>query len=142
VENSPLQGWHDYASSYLLNQQSAPESSGELLNALLADDVVFHSPVVHSPQHGKAICHQYLSAATAVFSQGPFEYVNEWHSSSSATLEFRAELDGIVINGVDIIHWNDNGQITEFKVMVRPLKAVNTLHAMMKAMLESSNTVG
>ena len=105
------------------------------LDALLADDVVFQSPVVHSPQKGKAITKIYLTAAMEVLGNDNFRYVGEWYGDTSAVLEFETEIDGIKINGIDMIAWNDAGQISNFKVMVRPLKAINKLHEMMGALL-------
>lgn len=105
------------------------------LSELLADDVVFYSPVVHTPQAGRAITTMYLSAAVQVFVNESFKYVREIVGESDAVLEFETEIDGITVNGVDMIKWNDAGQITEFKVMVRPLKAINLIHEKMAAML-------
>ena len=56
-----------------------------------------------------------------------FRYGDEWYAERSAVLEFYSEIEGIRINGVDLIHWNVEGLITHFKVMVRPLKAINIL---------------
>jgi len=106
------------------------------LSELLSDDVVFFSPVVHTPQVGRAITTVYLSAAVQVFGNESFRYVREIVVESEAVLEFETEIDGIVINGVDMIKWNENGQITEFKVMIRPLKAVNLIHQKMAEMLQ------
>jgi SnoaL-like domain len=103
---------------------------------ILADDVVFHSPVVHTPQEGKAITHAYLAAANKVLGNDSFQYVREVIGETDAMLEFTLELDGIQVNGVDIIHWNDEGKIVDFKVMVRPLKAINQVHMAMGRMLE------
>ncbi|MBT8468552.1 MAG: nuclear transport factor 2 family protein [Deltaproteobacteria bacterium] len=105
------------------------------LDDILADDAVFHSPVVHTPQRGKALTKLYLSAAIMVLGGNKFEYVREVIGESDAVLEFTAELDGIIINGVDMVHWNQDGKIDDFKVMIRPLKAVNLLHGLMKQML-------
>lgn len=105
------------------------------LGELLAEDVVFYSPVVHTPQAGKAITTMYLSAAVQVFGNKKFKYVREIVGESDAVLEFETEIDGIVINGVDMIKWNNDGKITEFKVMVRPLKAINLIHQRMGEML-------
>lgn len=105
------------------------------LGELLADDVVFYSPVVHTPQVGKAITCVYLTAAVQVFGNECFRYVREIVGDSDAVLEFETEIDGIVINGVDMIKWNENGQITEFKVMIRPLKAINLIHQKMGELL-------
>jgi hypothetical protein len=107
------------------------------LSSLLADDAVFHSPVVHKPQQGKALTQMYLTAAFRVFFNPSFRYVRELRGERDAVLEFMLELDGISINGVDMIKWNDEGLITEFKVMLRPLKAVNLIHEKMAAMLQA-----
>ena len=107
------------------------------ISDLLAEDVVFHSPVVHTPQVGKRITALYLSAAIQVFGNDTFRYVREVIGERDAVLEFETEIDGIVVNGVDMIKWNDEGKITEFKVMVRPLKAINIIHQKMGEMLSS-----
>lgn len=107
------------------------------LDALLDEEAVFHSPVVHRPQVGKSITKKYLSAAFQVFFTESFRYVRELKGERDAVLEFELELDGIVINGVDMMKWNDAGKITEFKVMLRPLKAVNLIHQKMGAMLQA-----
>ena len=111
--------------------------SAEGLEALLADDVVFHSPIVHTPQVGKELTTMYLTAALHVIANDTFRYLREIVGSHDAALEFQAEIDGISVNGIDLIRWNDEGRIVDFKVMVRPLKAVNLLHAQMRAMLEA-----
>ena len=125
---SALPRWHE-----LVKTRSA---SG--LAALLADHAVFHSPVVHTPQVGKAITMQYLAAALHVFGNPSFRYVREVAGDRDAVLEFVTEIDGIVVNGVDMIAWNDDGQIVDFKVMLRPLKAVNLIHQKMAAMLRAN----
>ena len=122
---SVIQAWHALVQS---RDMAA-------LGALLADDVVFHSPVVHTPQRGKAITTQYLMGAMQVLNNTSFCYEREIVGSHDAVLEFSTEIDGIRINGVDLIRWNDAGQITDFKVMVRPLKAIILLHQKMGAML-------
>tara|TARA_Y100000815_G_scaffold193734_1_gene177178 strand:+ start:384 stop:773 length:390 start_codon:yes stop_codon:yes gene_type:complete len=114
----------------------AQDPSG--LADLLADEVVFHSPVVHTPQVGKAITTLYLSAAFKTLNApGHFRYLREIVDGNNAVLEFQTEIDGITINGIDMIQWNDDGKIVDFKVMVRPLKAVNAIHAAMGRMLEA-----
>jgi ketosteroid isomerase-like protein len=107
------------------------------LRDLLADDVVFHSPVVHTPQVGKAVTTQYLSAAFHVFFNETFRYVREVVGPNDAVLEFQVTIDGIAVNGVDMIAWNADGRITDFKVLVRPLKAINLIHQKMGAMLQA-----
>lgn len=121
-----LSTWHDLVSSR--------NSSG--LADLLADDVVFHSPVVHTPQAGKAVTTQYLSAAFHVFFNDTFRYVQETTGAASAVLEFQVDIDGIVVNGIDSFRWNEDGRITEFKVFIRPLKAIHLIHQKMAAMLQ------
>ena len=101
------------------------------LDNLISEDCVFHSPVVHTPQIGKELTIKYLSAAFKVFTNGTFEYVREVTSDNQAVLEFQLHINDIVINGVDIISWNDGGEITYFKVMIRPLKAVKIIHEYM-----------
>jgi hypothetical protein len=108
------------------------------LSGLLAEDAVFYSPVVHTPQRGRKLAAGYLSAAFHVFFNPTFQYVREIVGASDAMLEFETELDGILVNGVDLIKWNDEGQIVEFKVMIRPLKAINIIHQRMAAMLQSN----
>lgn len=105
------------------------------LAAMLADDAVFHSPVVHTPQIGKAKVMAYLGAAAQVLGNESFRYVREVIDCDNACLEFTAELDGIHINGIDLIRFCPDGRIQDFKVMVRPLKAVNKLWEMMAAQL-------
>ncbi len=107
------------------------------LEEVLAENCVFLSPVVHTPQKGRELTRAYLTAAFGVFNDS-FRYVKEVVTPQHAVLEFVCDLDGIVINGVDIMTFDDAGKIVEFKVMVRPLKAVNLLHTKMKAMLEHS----
>ena len=108
------------------------------LDAILADDVVFHSPVVHTPQVGKKITAKYLYAAFHVFFNDSFRYVRELAGPTDAILEFQVRIDGIEVNGVDMLRWNEAGQIVDFKVMVRPLKAVNLIHQRMAAMLQAN----
>jgi len=98
---------------------------------LLHPDAVFESPVVHTPQRGRDITFKYLASAEKVLGGPGFSYVGEWRSATGAVLEFEKEIDGIKLNGVDIITFDEAGLITHFKVMVRPLKAINLLHRLM-----------
>lgn len=115
--------------------QVVEEKNPKLLSEILADDVTFHSPVVHSPQQGKKITQLYLTAALYVFLPGGFKYVREVENENHSLLEFELKLDGITINGIDMISWNEEGKIIDFKVMIRPLKAVNLIHQKMGEML-------
>lgn len=112
-------------------------ASGELagLEDLLAEDAVFYSPIVFSPQRGRDLVATYLTAAYHVLTPNGFRYVREIVGPSDAALEFEVEIDGILVNGIDLFHWNEAGKIDDFKVMIRPLKAVNLLHRLMGEML-------
>jgi len=98
---------------------------------LLHPDAVFESPVVHTPQRGRDITFKYLASAEKVLGGPTFAYRGEWRSETGAVLEFENDVEGIAINGVDIITFDKDDRITHFKVMVRPLKAINMLHRMM-----------
>jgi hypothetical protein len=117
------------------------------LDALLADDIIFYSPVVFTPQEGKELAKLYLMAAGNTFggdnakkggdlAESSFKYTKEVLSGNQAILEFETTIEGKYINGVDIITFNDEGKISEFKVMIRPLQAVNMIHMQMQRMLE------
>src|SRR3974377_2612851 len=94
-------------------------------------DAVFESPVDHPPQRGRDITYKYLLSAEKVLGGPTFAYIGEWRSQNGAVLEFENEIDGIMINGVDIITFANDGRITHFKVMVRPLKPINRIHRLM-----------
>lgn len=126
---SGVKRWHDYMES---------DADPALLGALVADDAVFHSPVVHSPQAGKPKVMLYLLSAAKVLGNDSFRYVREVIEGNDALLEFEAEIDGVHINGIDLIRFDDAGLIKDFKVMVRPVKAVNKLWEMMAAQLQAS----
>lgn len=129
MKPAPLARWHRMLESRDLGA----------LDDLLADNATFLSPVVHTPQVGKQLTAMYLRAAgMLLLSGGNFRYLNEWWNDSSAVLEFEVEVNGIVVNGVDMIFWNAEGKIERFKVMVRPLKAVNLVHEAMGKLLAAS----
>lgn len=121
-----LAAWHAYM---------ADGGDPQRLRGLLADDAVFHSPVVHTPQEGGDQVFAYLHAASHVLGGEHFRYLREIVDGDQAVLEFQSELDGIQINGVDIIRWDNAGKISDFKVMVRPLKAINKVWEKMAEML-------
>lgn len=91
---------------------------------------------MHKPQVGKALAAAYLRAAFQVFDPS-FRYVREVVGVRDAVLEFEVEIDGIAVNGVDMMHWDEQGRIDDFKVMVRPLKAINLIHQKMAAVLQA-----
>ena len=121
----PISKWHAYTDT----------PSPDALKALLHDDVVFHSPVVHTPQRGKAITFAYLWAANETLGNPSFQYLREVVDGSTAVLEFQTEMDGVQVNGIDMITYDEDGLITEFKVMVRPLQAMQKVHQQMGEML-------
>ena len=135
-----VEKWHDI-------MKNPGSNVSEKLDELLDDDVIFYSPVVFTPQKGKDITKLYLAAAGGVFSsdkdkqetkpkESKFRYIKEIVQNNYACLEFETEINGIYVNGIDLITWNEENKITEFKVLVRPLQAVNTLHQMMGEMLD------
>lgn len=130
MSHSLRQNWHDYMHN----------PSAEKLSAMLHEECSFLSPVVFTPQHGKAATMNYLLAAGHVFGDSKFRYVTEIESDNRLVMEFEAEMDGKYINGVDIIDFDDDGLITQFKVMLRPLQAVNMLWQKMGEQLESAKT--
>ena len=122
---APLDRWHDVFDA----------KDPGLLDALLADDCVFRSPAVHTPQEGKALTTAYLSAALKIL--GPtLSYQHEWWDDGSAVLEFTADLDGITVHGIDMMRWGSDGRLVEFTVMVRPFKGLTQLMTLMAPELE------
>jgi hypothetical protein len=121
---SPVRAWHAIVES----------GDPALLAGLLADDVVFRSPAVYAPQEGKAVTTHYLTAALAVL--GPAAtYTAQWHDDRSAVLEFEADLDGIYVQGVDMLRWNAEGKLTSFTVLARPLRGLEKLIELMARQL-------
>jgi hypothetical protein len=130
MHSTVIDRWHAY--------MAARDPLG--LDSLIADDCVFQSPAVHSPQRGKAVTIKYLAAAMETLGTPDFTYVEQWIGDRSAVLEFTLTLDGMSLNGVDIIHWNDAGQITNFRVMVRPIKGLMALIPAMASKLGMAAT--
>ena len=128
---SPIEAWH--------HAVNAMDDS--ILNEILDKSAVFYSPIVFKPQQGKAITKAYLSAAYRVFQDTNFHYIKEIIGDGQAMLEFNVEIDGVMIDGVDIISWNEAGKITEFKVMIRPFRAIEKLGEKMKEQLGKMGTL-
>lgn len=128
MNEHPIAAWHRVL--------AARDVTG--LHGVLAEDAVFHSPVVHTPQRGRALVAAYLSAAFVVLGNDSFRYVREIVGERDAALEFATTIDGIHVNGVDLIGWNEHGLITDFKVMIRPLKAIELIHRLMGQVLQST----
>ena len=108
------------------------------LDEMLAEDAVFYSPAVFTPQRGREKAAAYLRAADKLFSGNNFRYMGKWFGPHSAVLEFTAELDGLTVEGIDMIWWNDEDKIVSVKVMIRPLKALQALVPKMGELLFSS----
>jgi len=126
--NASLKNWHQFLET----------KNPKILDELLANEVIFYSPIVWAPQEGKQITKLYLMAALEVFGgeNADFKYVKQVIDDNQFILEFNTIIDGITVNGVDMIEVNDDGKIISFKVMVRPLKAINKVHEKMGEMLE------
>lgn len=128
MHTNPLERWHR-----LVRERDPAD-----LATLLAEEVVFHSPVVHTPQRGRRRAMGYLAAAIRVFGSPEFRYVREIVGASEAVLEFETVIDGVEVNGVDLVRWNEAGEIVEFKVMIRPLRAIQAVHQRMAASLSAA----
>jgi len=113
-----LASWHEFVKN----------KDAEKLKGFIAEDVVFHSPVVWTPQKGKNIVQMYLVAAGQIIANDDFEYVKEMSNDTMAMLEFKTIIDGISVEGVDMLTFNEKNELIEMKVMIRPLKAVNVVH--------------
>lgn len=113
--------WHQFVAS----------KDGQLLKDFLAKEVVFHSPVVWTPQQGKEIVKMYLIAAGQIIANDDFEYVKELSNANYTVLEFKTIIDGVSIEGVDILTFNEENKLVDLKVMIRPLKAVQIVHQKM-----------
>jgi ketosteroid isomerase-like protein len=128
VITTPLDAWHEIV------------AAGDLarLGELLADDVVFHSPVVHTPIRGRDLVTMYLAGAFQVLANPSFRYVREVVSGNDAVLEFETDLDGIHVNGVDMLRWDDDGRLVDLTVMIRPKKAFELVHQRMAELLAAA----
>ncbi len=126
--NPTLKNWHQFIET----------KNPKILEELLANEVTFYSPIVWTPQEGKQITKIYLMAALEVFGgeNSNFTYVKQVIDKNNFFLEFTTMIDGVTVNGIDMIEVNEEGKITGFKVMVRPLKAINKVHEKMGEMLE------
>ena len=129
-----VERWHRFIAGNL----------SDALDTLLADDVVFYSPIVYTPQRGKAVTALYLNAAAQTLlgggGDGAFRYTKQVLADNVAVLEFETTVGGKYVNGVDIIRCDDTGRIVEFRVMLRPLQAINVVHEQMRAMLEATTS--
>ena len=127
---NPIDRWH----------RTVAAKEHHAIDDMLAEDVVFLSPALHAPQRGKAVVRKYLHAAMAVLNNDTFRYTGTWHAEHTAVLEFELKLGELDVNGVDIIRWNSEGLIAEFKVMIRPAKALAAVVAQMGAQLAAATS--
>jgi SnoaL-like domain len=127
MTHAVIDRWHEF-----LDGGHSPDA----LDELLADDAVFYSPAVFTPQEGKANTARYLNAAAKLFAGTDFHYVGQWLGEQSAVLEFAATVDGMYVNGIDMITWNDDGKIVSFKVMIRPFKGLQSVIGKMAELLQ------
>ena len=121
--------WHNVVKSYEVKD----------LDEIIAEDASFSSQVVFKPMHGKEVTLMYLHAAGQSFNMNKFKYTKEVHDGMNSVLEFETFIDDISVNGVDIIEWNEDGKIQNFKVMIRPIKAVQKVQEKMVEALDSLN---
>ena len=121
-----IQQWHSFVNC----------GDIKVLDRILDEEAIFHSPVLHTPQIGKALTKMYLGAAYYVFKDSDFVYKKQVIQEQQAVLEFETTIEGILINGVDIIECNNNAKIIEFKVMIRPLQGLQKLQQKMLEMLQ------
>ena len=127
MTHAVIDRWHAF-----LDDGHIPDA----LDELLADDAVFYSPAVFTPQEGKAKTAMYLNAAAKLFADTDFHYVEQWFGEKSAVLEFAATVDGMYVNGIDMITWNEDDRIVSFKVMIRPFKGLQLVMGKMAELLQ------
>jgi len=130
-----IERWLQVIEAGQAREQRNPEHLTRELVDMLAEDAVFYSPAVFKPQRGRALTVAYLRAAEHMFAGTGFHYVEKWIGPDSAVLHFAAEVDGLSLEGIDMIHWNDDGKITSVKVMIRPFKALQGVVATMAELL-------
>lgn len=120
-----LEKWH----------QGLKSQDQNFLDDILDDECVFTSPIVFKPIEGKEMSKLYLMGAGQTFDMQRFDYVRELVDGLDCVLEFETYIGNISVNGVDIIRWNENGKIVDFKVMIRPLQAIHALQTKMSEAL-------
>ncbi len=101
------------------------EGKLDLLDQMLADDVVFHTPLYLKPRKGRQVTRFILATVIEIFEN--FTYHREIIDGDSWMLEFSADIGGISLKGIDLIRWNEAGQIIDFEVYIRPLNGVQAL---------------
>ncbi len=129
MTNQDLDRWHQVVANKDL----------DLLQDLLHEDVEFHSPAVWAPKVGKPVAGFILQSAIDIFQD--FTYHREWIDGDSCALEFSATVDGKNLKGIDLIRWNDEGQIVHFEVMIRPLNGLQALAGQMAQRLVDAGLV-
>lgn len=125
-----LETWHEFVK----------HKKHEDLSDFIDNDAVLYSPIVFKPIEGSFMVTMYLMAAAEIIANNNFKYVREVCDDENAMLEFITEIDGISVEGVDMIKFTKEGKLKEIKVMIRPLKAVNIVHQKMGEYLQKMNS--
>ena len=124
-----LDTWHDFVKN----------KNYENISDFIDENATLYSPIVFTPVKGSFMVGMYLMAASEIIANGKFKYVREVVDSNNAILEFETEINGIIVEGVDMIKFTKEGKLKEIKVMVRPLQAVNVVHEKMGEYLKKMN---
>jgi hypothetical protein len=111
-----LEGWHRFVAS----------GDAAILRPLLAEDIVFRSPIVQSPIPGRAATLLVLSTVAQIFENFTYHrtFVADTHN---AALEFAANVGKWQLKGIDLVKFNERGEMIEFEVMIRPIKGLQAL---------------
>ena len=134
VSNTQMNKTHSYLKKW---HEGLISNDPKLLDEILDESCIFTSPIVFKPIEGKEMSKLYLMGAGQTFDMDRFEYVRELVDGLDSVLEFETYIGDISVNGVDIIRWNDEGKIIDFKVMTRPLQAIGALQKKMSEALEN-----
>ena len=115
-------------------RQAAEAKDFSKVDELLAEDVVFRSPVVFKPYEGIAAVGAVLAAVVQVFED--FRYTDQVETGETAMLAFSARVGGRDIDGIDLLRFGADGRVAELQVYVRPLSGINALAEARRAKLE------
>tara|TARA_Y100000385_G_scaffold78319_1_gene79508 strand:- start:303 stop:761 length:459 start_codon:yes stop_codon:yes gene_type:complete len=134
VSNTQMNKTHSYLKKW---HEGLVSNDPKLLDEILDETCIFTSPIVFKPIEGKEMSKLYLMGAGQTFDMDRFKYVRELVDGLDSVLEFETYIGDISVNGVDIIRWNDEGKIVDFKVMIRPLQAIGALQEKMSQALKA-----
>jgi len=102
---------------------------------MLAEDIQMHSPAMHQVQRGPDLIADYITAAHEIFTRWDLDYVRAFQNGNEICMEFEGEIEGVTLNGVDIIRWNADDKIDDFKIMIRPASGLKKLGEVMVKIL-------